>query len=368
VFFVGDRLAPTLIERKSVEDVAHSLSDGRWKRQQHSMRKAQFVLGGGSSRKCQLCYLIEGDASKATVHGGFIGRRAWGQSLEDVNKAIEELPLLGFSVMTTRTKLGSLHKIAQIARDILWKARNGSIECNYTYDEFIAAVNQLDDQKGDPPTDEQHQNPAPPIPENVAQLVHTSATSRQVTDDNSDDAFVESNAVDDDERREKEIELKKLPVAKLKEMCRDRDEKASGSKTDLIARLLERRKPEILITRARQKQYVPKLPSCNAAILIAILLHDEEGTKMMKKETIMNLAEETGISRDPMFGNGKSWYDGWSGIKDLTGGDPPLISVVKKKYALTRRPAGSAGLDVARALHIMAHRQNLCRCGRFIPT
>jgi hypothetical protein len=55
-----------------------SISDGRWRRQQHAMRKAQYILGGGEERRCQLCYLIEGDTSTRIVHGGFIGRRAWG--------------------------------------------------------------------------------------------------------------------------------------------------------------------------------------------------------------------------------------------------------------------------------------------------
>ena len=41
------------------------------------MRKAQYVLGGGESRKCKISYLIEGDASKRQVHGGFIGRATW---------------------------------------------------------------------------------------------------------------------------------------------------------------------------------------------------------------------------------------------------------------------------------------------------
>ena len=98
VFFVGNKLAPLLIERKSVDDVASSLADGkslcqfinfysfrilltqtkgRWERQQHNMRKAQYVLGGGESRKCKISYLIEGDASKRQVHGGFIGRATW---------------------------------------------------------------------------------------------------------------------------------------------------------------------------------------------------------------------------------------------------------------------------------------------------
>ena len=77
VFFVGDKLVPVLIERKSIEDVASSLHDGRWERQQRNMRKAQYVLGGGDERKCHICYLIEGDIDRTTVHGGFVGRSAY---------------------------------------------------------------------------------------------------------------------------------------------------------------------------------------------------------------------------------------------------------------------------------------------------
>jgi hypothetical protein len=60
---------------------------------------------------------------------------------------------------------------------------------------------------------------------------------------------------------------------------------------------------------------VPKVPSCNAAILIALHLHHEPGTPTLPKEKIMMYAEECGVNKDPMFGNGKGWYDGWSGIK-----------------------------------------------------
>ena len=184
--------------------------------------------------------------------------------------------------------------------------------------------------------------------------------------------------------------MKKLSMKELKEKCRERDEKMSGSKNDLVARLLQKRKPEILISRSRRSQYVPRVPSSNAAVVVALLLHHEPGTPPLSKDKIMMLAEETGISKDPMFGNGKSWYDGWSGMKvryailmylyasyheiflisqsiglswyqDLTGGDPPLVSVVKRKYSLTTQPTGAAGVDVAKALHTLAHRQNLCR-------
>lgn len=43
------------------------------------MRKAQYVLGNGAERKCQICYLIEGDATRRTVHGGKVGRVSWNQ-------------------------------------------------------------------------------------------------------------------------------------------------------------------------------------------------------------------------------------------------------------------------------------------------
>lgn len=54
LFFLGNFVAPIIIERKSIDDVACSLADGRWERQQRNMRKAQFVLGGGSRRRCQV--------------------------------------------------------------------------------------------------------------------------------------------------------------------------------------------------------------------------------------------------------------------------------------------------------------------------
>jgi ERCC4-type nuclease len=77
IFFIGDKLAPVIIERKTLEDVAKSLVDGRWERQQRNMRKAQYILGG-ANRKCHLCYIIEGDIDRVTVHGGYVGRRADG--------------------------------------------------------------------------------------------------------------------------------------------------------------------------------------------------------------------------------------------------------------------------------------------------
>lgn len=55
----------------------------------------------------------------------------------------------------------------------------------------------------------------------------------------------------------------------LKEMCKERKEKMVGTKEQLIERLLQKEKPNILRTRIEEKKYVPKVPSCNAAILVA---------------------------------------------------------------------------------------------------
>lgn len=129
IFFVGDKLAPILIERKTSEDVAGSLHDGRWERQQRTMRKAQFVLGDGPARRCQICYIIEGDANKRKVHGGNVGRRTYFQSVEDVENATEQLPLLGFSVMRSKGTLDTIGILAKIAQDVSWKANNGEFSC-----------------------------------------------------------------------------------------------------------------------------------------------------------------------------------------------------------------------------------------------
>ncbi len=54
-----------------------------------------------------------------------------------------------------------------------------------------------------------------------------------------------------EETSEEPSQLKNLSLVQLKDRCKERDEKISGKKDDLIARLLEPRKPEILIMRTR---------------------------------------------------------------------------------------------------------------------
>ena len=111
----------------------------------------------------------------------------------------------------------------------------------------------------------------------------------------------------------------------------------------------------------------PKANSANSALLVALLLHHQPGTPGLSKEELMAHADALGISKDPMGGTG-GFYDGWSGVKALLTGDPPLMQGPKKRYSLTTQPPGQSGVDVAKALHILTHRHErmdngmTCRC------
>jgi hypothetical protein len=124
-----------------------------------------------------------------------------------------------------------------------------------------------------------------------------------------------NNPEDSEEAIARREELMKLFMMDLKDLCKERTDKMSGSKKDLVERLLQQQKSQNLKARARRNQYVPKVPSCNAAILIALHLDHEQGTPTLPKEKIMMYAEECGVNKDPMFRSRKGWYDGWSGIK-----------------------------------------------------
>lgn len=300
--------------------------------------------------------------------------------MDDVENAIAKLPSLGFSVMRSKSTLDTIGILAKVAQDVSWKVNNGNTDVLYSYEQFLSRVKKVGEDKGDPPTDREHQNPAPPVVVNTNYMTNASnaataaAAASNVRDDDATfspqrPASPGGHSSDDDTQQqninaEQVAELKKLSMARLKEMLKERYEKTGGKKEELISRLLKPRKPEILILRARRKEYVPKVPSSNAALMIALLLNHTPGTQGLTKERLMVLAEETGVSKESMSGDGSSFYDGWSGMKQLQEGDPALVRREKgHRYSLTTQPPESAGVAVANALHIVAHREDLCTCG-----
>jgi len=161
---------------------------------------------------------------------------------------------------------------------------------------------------------------------------------------------------------EEEAALRKLPAGELKRLCKERGVPVTGSKAVLVARLLEPPLGEALTRRKAQGLYVPRADSANAAILVALYLHEQSvltrqeqqqqraqvgggggaaldqasssapmraGCLLSKAELLL-AAEATGISTAPMqgtaadddaeaatanAGGGVFHYDGWAGVK-----------------------------------------------------
>jgi len=301
VFFVGNKLAPFLVERKSIEDVAHSVKDGRWKQQQHKMRQAQYVLGG-QDRKCHIGYLIEGVASNVVVHGGKVGRTSWDQSVEDVEKSIDSLSKLGFFIIRSRNHKTSMVKLAELAKKVSWLKENGSIDATLTYDQFMAEMRQCDEKEGEPPTDGRHQYPSAPLVDDANRhYERRTPGSRRIGGGEPASAapVAAAGQAPSATNTELEAELQKLTAAELRDRCKERDEATGGNKGDLIARLLKPRKPEILIVRKRNKDHVPSVPSCNAALMIGLFLNTRPGEGLSKEE-LMIRADECGASKVAM--------------------------------------------------------------------
>lgn len=180
-------------------------------------------------------------------------------SLEDVESAIEQLPSQGFSVMKSKSHLDTTCILAKIAEDVSWKAKHGNIDANFTYKQFLSRVKVLGDEIGDPPVALEHQNPAPPVvtgDEHVpaapsGDLEPDENTFSPLEEDVPKKAQPKTSTAQIEENSEEYSQLKKMSIARLKEKCKERDEKIGGKKDDLIARLLKPRKPELLIMRAR---------------------------------------------------------------------------------------------------------------------
>ena len=165
--------------------------------------------------------------------------------------------------MRSKGILDTIGILAKVAQDVSWKAKNRSIDAIFSYKEFLSRVKVLGDDIGDPPTSREHQNPAPPVVVNAEHIpeplrnrndydssspqsenVHSNFQSRQGSKTPSTQSVHE-------ETSEESSQLKNLSLAQLKDRCKERDEKISGKKDDLIQRLLKPRKPEILIMRTR---------------------------------------------------------------------------------------------------------------------
>lgn len=140
VFFHKDKLLPVLIERKSVEDLAQSIYDGRWQSQKKRMYQGQYIFG---YEKAILIYIVEGKQEHHLVTGGFIGNTRFKISLERLNDEIAKLSQDGFEVLRTASPSGTLNELSKWAKKIDQQVQDKVLVPKYTYEEFKQQVSKI---------------------------------------------------------------------------------------------------------------------------------------------------------------------------------------------------------------------------------
>ena len=135
-----NHLCPILVERKSIQDVAQSIHDGRWRNQKNRMYAGQYVFGYD---KCRMVYIIEGNENKHTVSGGYIGAHWFGVSKDTLDAEIKNLEEEGFDVLRTTSVENSMFELARWVQRIAAEMNAGKIEAEFTYAEFKQKVAEI---------------------------------------------------------------------------------------------------------------------------------------------------------------------------------------------------------------------------------
>ena len=164
------------------------------------------------------------------------------------------------------------------------------------------------------------------------------------------------------------VDYSNWSVAALKDECIKHGLAKSGSRVDLILRLNGPWPPKIWLKRKEKGEYVPNgHDTGGCAILVAmLLLHQEEPhTIDFSKDEVYVKAESLRITKNPFSGGttqtGPYHYDGWSNMKNLLEGDPPLVVKKKKRFRLTKS-CDISGYPLAEAMHKWCHDHNKCSC------
>lgn len=257
-FFTTDHLlCPILVERKSIQDLAGSIHDGRWQRQKKRMYAGQYIFGYENSR---MVYVIEGNQQKETVSGGYIGARHFQVDQDKLQSEIDMLEEEGFDVMKTPSAENTMFELARWASRVAKEMANGTLKATMTYPEFMQRVRQLN-----PNTDFSR----------MAKYHRQERVSREAEAIKPDDTDVILLG-DDDERESKSTEKAtktttntdvkheinrrmylEMSKAQLQQACADVGlPRTAKDKEVLIERLLGPHPPPAWLKRKRSKQYV----------------------------------------------------------------------------------------------------------------
>jgi hypothetical protein len=354
VFFTKDKngsmdlLCPILVERKSVQDIAGSINDGRWQRQKRRMYAAQHVFGYND---CKMVYIIEGNIDKETVSGKYIGVRWHNVSVEQLHEEIANLESEGFDVLRTTSSEHSMFELARWASRVAQDVQARRVNARYTYQQFKEKVAMIPDTMDYSRIAKDHAATRP-----------KAATASSAPQQVSRKASPEATEANDDYASWKKCELEAE--------CEAAGLAKTGTRSALIDRLRGPRPPKIWLERKRQNQYVPASYNVGAtALLVALFLHEEEmgSSDGITKDDLYVKAETLNITKNPFSGGttqtGPYHYDGWSSMSSLLSGDPPLVFQKKGKFKLTRN-SDIAGYPIAQAMHQWCHDHRNCMCSR----
>ena len=376
-FFSGNRLCPILVERKSVQDVAQSIHDGRWQKQKQRMYRGQYLFGYETSR---IAFLIEGKAEAQQVTGGYIGHRRFDVDMTRFDEEIQNLKSEGFEVLRTHTWRDSMKVLSEWACKVGSDVNEGKLPLKYTYEEFLQELKKIpestdfsrlakDAMASRMEQEQEGSGGTSSVPETKATRSPSTKNSPSIGKDRQRHPLFLPKQKKKDASATK---YDKLTKAELQEKCTEFGLTTSGNKAELINRLCGPRPPKVWLERKKRGQKVPKTyDTCNTALLVGLYLKEKDAPPNydgMTKEELYTLAESLDISKDPFSGRGDGpfHYDGWSGMNScLLTGDPALVVLNRRKYKLTRS-SSIAGYALAEALHTWCHEHGKCKCAEVL--
>ena len=309
-------LCPILIERKSIEDIAMSIYDGRWKSQKQKMYRGQFLFGYA---KCRMVYIIEGNIKRQQMTGGYIGHRHYNVDDERIEQELSNLKEEGFDIIRTPSRENTMFELCRWCTKIAKDISNGTMKpSQYTYEEFKTKLKTI-------PSDTDFSRLAryyrSTQQRQQAEMEGTSKGEDTGTNKDSDDSEPEiiqstesttKKSAKKQKRRQKEVEsvdsdeFAGYSVAKLKQMCKSVGLAASGSRSELFARYRGPHPPKVWLLRKQRNQYVPASYNvAGTALLVALYLHEKQTgglDKGLTKDELYVKAEGLAITKNPFSG------------------------------------------------------------------
>ncbi len=443
-FFSGDKLCPILVERKSIEDVAKSIDtgDGRWITQKARMYQGQYVFG---YQNCRMAYIIEGKLEKELVSNNYVANARHKVSKERFEQEVANLEDEGFEVIRTCSVKNSMLQLSRWAESVAIDIQSGKLPLKYTYDEFLREVDKIPKNvdfshlakyhaskrkaaKMDLLSDEDsycgHEGKLSPLVlderfrgaekrpvfNDTIQIKSGQGTSKRFKLNETKCNYNKDRFARDAECKsdssEKKNEYTKWTAAALRDKCEQLGMKKTGSKAEMIERLLDtcNHPPAVYCMRKQRNLYVPaNLATAPTAILVAIQIEQDNASigaekyGGMTKDEIYIMAEKIDVTKNPFCGGSTQTgpyrkylamhdcsvelehfsmtmfyfltllfpntdYDGWSSMSTLKqSGDPPLVVEKKQRFRLSTT-GDVSGLQLARGMHIWCHKKGICKC------